>query len=243
MVALLLPIWVASVLFAVPSLQLPPAFDFRSLVGILQGPGGGGNQVGPSSNFTGPPGNLTEVNQTVTVSEALQSNQSFSILTQALQMTNSTQLLNTTENYTIFAPINSAFETLPNAVKRLFQSSSNKTNEVVRALLLYHIVPQNLTLQSFGGGGGGNQTSSLQQTNETAGGNMTRVPTLLGNLTVSLSKDQNQTLMVNDARVVAEGNASNGNIFAIDRIITPLYFLNLSIYQMGREPGGGNQSL
>ncbi|KAJ3115190.1 hypothetical protein HDU96_001036 [Phlyctochytrium bullatum] len=237
--------------FATPSLQRPlfsPYWDVFSFFTTAQSSSSGGNQT-TSSNFTGPPANLSQVNQSVSITSALQSNSSFSYLTRIIQTANASSVLNATTNHTVFAPINSAFDQLPTPVKSFFERSSNRSNELLRALIQYHIVPGQLTLQSFqssssGDGGASNKTGEAEgqggaSNNTSGGGGGVMVPTQLGNLSVILSQGPNQTLLVNDATVVAYGNASDGVVFAIDKILTPLYFLNMSIYNLPGTGGGG----
>ncbi|KAJ3098117.1 hypothetical protein HDU97_004301 [Phlyctochytrium planicorne] len=243
-------------LIGTPSLGLPAFDSFLSLVGVLQSNGTSGGGGGSNQTFSGPPGNLTEVNQTVPIAQGLQSNQSFSYLTKALQVTNATQLFNSTGgNFTVFAPVNSAFQQLPTSIQKLFERQSNRTNELIKALLLYHIVPSTVTPAQFQGSSTNSSSSNSTQSaampmhplqqggNQTSGGGEQggtggiELPSMLGNVSVVLNKDQQGTLMVNDARVLAVGNASNGVIYAIDKILTPLYLLNMSIYNLG---GGGS---
>ncbi|KAJ3279205.1 hypothetical protein HK104_001658 [Borealophlyctis nickersoniae] len=122
--------------------------------------------------------------------------------------------------YTLFAPVDSAFASLPSWVVTVLNSSMNATG----ALLAYHIHP-----------GGDITNSTFIPANATATAPLNTTTALPG-LNVSLTMDSRGDLFVNDAMVVGYENATNGQVYAINRVITPLYYLNLSIYSLPAPP-------
>ncbi|KAJ3301445.1 hypothetical protein HDU76_005749 [Blyttiomyces sp. JEL0837] len=106
---------------------------------------------------------------------------------------------------------------------------------------------QNQTQQA---GGGGNQTQQGGGEQQQMGqllplSQLTSVPSDFANISLYLGKDSQGTLQVNDAQVVNQGNASNGVIYGINRVLTPLFLLNQSIYGLNvssTATAGGNTS-
>ncbi|KAJ1558015.1 hypothetical protein HK405_014609 [Cladochytrium tenue] len=166
----------------------PGPFNFLSLLDFNQGqsntssspttPASGTSCSGTSTGlvFSGPPANLSQVNSSSSLNDALASNSSFTIFSKVLQLANLTQELNATGSgggqVTVFAPIDAAFASLPAWVRAAFEQDRQETIDLVRAIALYHIVDRQVTPSQFtssgGGGGGGAPAASVSSSTSTA---------------------------------------------------------------------------
>lgn len=128
------------------------------------------------------------------------SNESFSILTSALQSTGlDITLANLDNDYTVFAPTDAAFSKLPAG------TLENLTNEQLTNILLYHVLPGEVLADA---------AISLAQS---AGNSVT---TANGSM-ISLSF-ANSTLFANGAKIsAADVMADNGVIHVVDNVILP----------------------
>lgn len=225
------------------------------LVPRNQQPGGGGNQTG-EPNIPG--GQVLQVNQTIT--GFLQSNQSFGVLNKLLNDTTLSAALNST-NVTLFAPNDQAFNNLPSWIVQHVQNATNSSSlPALQALLLYHIhpgadfkpknftSPQNETVNTTEwsatwrsydyltsiqlGNGDGNQTENQTQTSH----NASTLSTAMKPLNLTIYTNNQSEWYVNDAQVVSVINATNGYIFELSKVVTPLYYLNTSIYNLTQAP-------
>lgn len=112
--------------------------------------------------------------------------------------------------FTVFAPVNRAFEALPDGTVDYLLQPDNK--EKLQTVLTYHVVPGNLNAKAVVGaikdGGGKAQVETVQG----------------GMLTLSLEGD---SVKITDAKgnvatvVAADLNATNGVIHVIDTVLLP----------------------
>ena len=112
--------------------------------------------------------------------------------------------------FTVFAPVNSAFASLPAGTVEMLLKPENKATLV--GILTYHVVPGNLTV------------SALEQQIK-AGNGMAKLKTVQGEmLTVKKNGDN---LMIEDAKgnmadiTITNVNQSNGVIHVIDKVLMP----------------------
>ena len=205
---------------------------------------------------TVPGGSINQFNGTV--DQFIAQNSTFSYLSKAVNMTQ-LNTTSSAGNVTFFAPNNNAITTLPPwLLQRMGGGSVGGSQDggssgnasftpAIAALLLYHIEPngtvgpQNFTT---GAGGGGNvSTSGLFSSVEAyvrylqgGGGNQTNqtsqafsIPTALYPLNLSGYANASNWF-VNDAQVVSVTQASNGYVFELSKIVTPLFYFNYTIY-------------
>ena len=128
----------------------------------------------------------------------LQASGEFKIFVQAVQATNLTQIFKTQPNITVFAPPDSAFNSLPADQLAALQ----KNIAELQKLVTYHLVNTHIT--------------SAQVLGHAA----TSIPSV-ANLPVAVSGEGGK-VTVNGANVLqADVAASNGVIFVIDRVLQP----------------------
>ncbi|TPX38398.1 hypothetical protein SeMB42_g04130 [Synchytrium endobioticum] len=146
------------------------------------------------------------------------------IFVSLLNSTGVLQTLNTTgvngTGYDVWAPTDTAFTSLPPWIQRQASyAGKNQSINLLRALLNYHAcLPAQVNLSSF------NTTTS-------------QIPTLAAGIPVQLN--YNSTInerYVNDATVLNATNTTNGGVFSIDRVLSPLYFFNTSLYNISAPP-------
>jgi uncharacterized surface protein with fasciclin (FAS1) repeats len=127
------------------------------------------------------------------------SDESFNTLATAIEAAGLTDTLSTDGPYTVFAPTDEAFESLPEGT--LEQLLEPQNQETLAQILSYHVVPQEVTSSEI-----------------TAGD----VETVAG-APVSITVDESTgEVMVNEAMVVQPDiTASNGVIHAIDQVMLP----------------------
>ncbi|TPX36739.1 hypothetical protein SmJEL517_g01282 [Synchytrium microbalum] len=159
-----------------------------------------------------------------TISDTLIASGNHSILVSLLNATGVLETLNTTgvngTGYEVYAPIDSAFLSLPSWIRKRAQHvGRNESINLLRAALIYHAsLPANVDLTNF--------TT-----------NATMVPTLASGIPMQLeSNSTSGNSYVNDAKVLNATNTTNGGLLAIDRVLSPLYFFNTSLYDIPNPP-------
>ncbi|KAJ3083060.1 hypothetical protein HK102_001278 [Quaeritorhiza haematococci] len=175
--------------------------------------------------FVDPPGGQAVLVPNVTIGEYLLNSSDHTVLRSLL---NATNILNATfannTNITLFAPTDTAFFTLPGWIQQRFRSPL--ALPVVVSTLYYHIHP------------GADVCTSNFTTQGAA--NASVPPTSLGTwnpfFNLTLYRNASGAYFANDAEVTSVVNATNGIIYYIDRVVTPLYYLNTSIYNLTQEP-------
>ncbi|MCW8981472.1 fasciclin domain-containing protein [Altibacter sp.] len=137
-------------------------------------------------------------------------NENFSTLVTALKTADLAQTFMEEGEYTVFAPTNDAFAKVPQATLDNLMKPENK--EQLQNLLKYHVVSGEWKADAV--------VKAIQENN-----NKYNVTTLQGeNLVLSLNGDK---VIVKDAKggtatvVMADVDASNGVIHAIDKVVMP----------------------
>jgi transforming growth factor-beta-induced protein len=131
-----------------------------------------------------------------TVVDQALANDNFSILVEAVVKAGLVETLNGTGPFTIFAPTNAAFEAL--FAQLGVSGISELTAEQLIPILKYHVVSGNVRSASLSEGS---------------------VPTLNGNITVSLSP--NPAINTNTMIIATDVQATNGVIHVIDKVLLP----------------------
>ncbi|MEC4982587.1 MAG: fasciclin domain-containing protein [Oscillatoria sp. PMC 1068.18] len=128
--------------------------------------------------------------------EVAKENEDLSTFTAAVEAADLGTTLSGSQNYTVFAPTNEAFEALPSGTVDALLKPENKP--LLREVLTYHVAQ-------------GKQTSS----NLRSGG----LNTVGGGVAINTSSNG---VVVNDARVTeADIEASNGVIHTVNRVLLP----------------------
>ncbi|WAL61242.1 fasciclin domain-containing protein [Thermocoleostomius sinensis] len=132
-----------------------------------------------------------------TLLETVESDGSFSTLSQAIQAAGLEQTLSEPGPYTVFAPTDEAFAALPPEVQEQLLQPENQ--DVLRQILSYHVVPGSITSPSITPG-----------EVETVAGPSVTIDDAAGQITV-------------DGANVVEPDiiASNGVVHAIDQVLLP----------------------
>ena len=137
-------------------------------------------------------------------------NENFSTLVTALRSADLAETFMEPGEYTVFAPTNDAFAKVPKATMDMLLMGENKAK--LQNLLKYHVVSGEWNAEAV--------VKAIKDNN-----NAYNVTTLAGeNLTLSLKGDK---VMVKDAKggmatvVMADVDASNGVIHAIDKVVMP----------------------
>ncbi|MBW4633375.1 MAG: fasciclin domain-containing protein [Iphinoe sp. HA4291-MV1] len=127
---------------------------------------------------------------------------SFTTLTRALQTAGLTQQMAKLGPYTVFAPTDAAFATLPKGTVEKLLKPENKQQLV--KLLSYHVLPGQVTSSQLTSG---------------------KVKTVEGSPVTVKVNSTTSTVTVNDAKVIqADIPASNGVIHIVDKVILPPKF-------------------
>lgn len=161
--------------------------------------------VTTSPNATAPnataPNSTTAINAEDIVS-VVETNPSLSTLASALEAADLKSTLEGTTPYTVFAPTDAAFEAIPAETRQQLLLPENQ--ETLRQLLLYHVVPGQVTAQQL-------QAGAV----ETAAGE-----------SVDVQVDSaTQQVRVNTANVTQPDIlAENGVVHVIDQVILPPNF-------------------
>lgn len=134
-----------------------------------------------------------------TIIDELKANGQFTTLLAALDKAQLTETLKTQPAISIFAPTDAAFAQLPEAERTRLMDPAN-VNEL-RQLLLYHVVVADVNSSQIKGTKGGVETAARTQVQLDGTGD---------------------AIKVDDATVTtADIDASNGAIFAIDKVLSP----------------------
>lgn len=151
-----------------------------------------------------------EIIESGTIVEVAVSNENFTTLVAAVKAANLVETLNSEGPFTVFAPVNSAFEKLPSGtVENLLKPENIKT---LQAVLTYHVVAGEFKAATV--------VEAIQKNN--------------GSFVIKTVQGENLTATLNDNKVIltdAKGNkstviiadvpASNGIIHAIDTVLLP----------------------
>lgn len=134
-----------------------------------------------------------------TVIETLQAQGQFSTLLTALEQAQLTETLKAQPAVSIFAPTDAAFAALPEADRTRLLDPAN-ANEL-RQLLLYHVIVADVASDQIKGRKGGVETAARTQVQLDGTGDVIKVD------------DANVTM--------ADIDAGNGAVFAIDKVLNP----------------------
>ncbi len=130
--------------------------------------------------------------------DTLKASGQFTILLKALDASNLTGVLKSPGPLTVLAPTDAAFNALPAGQLDSLLKIENAAQ--LQSLLIFHLVNAAVTPDKVKGG---------------------KVP-IRNVANVDLQFDATGPVMkVNDATVVAEGTAANGDIYALDKVLTP----------------------
>jgi uncharacterized surface protein with fasciclin (FAS1) repeats len=130
--------------------------------------------------------------------ETLKASGQFSILLKALDASNLTSLVTSTNPLTILAPTDAAFGALP--AGELDNLMKVENAQQLQSLVLFHLINAAVPASKVQGAKG-------------------PIPNVAG---AQLQFDgSGPTLMINDAHVVGQGTATNGFIYAIDKVLAP----------------------
>jgi uncharacterized surface protein with fasciclin (FAS1) repeats len=132
------------------------------------------------------------------IADTLKASGQFTILVKALDASNLTSVLKTAGPLTILAPTDAAFNALPAGQLANLLKIENAAQ--LQSLLTYHLI------------NAGVPTSKIQ-------GSKGPITTVAG--TPVQIDGTGATIMVNDASVVGHAAVSNGDIYAIDKVLTP----------------------
>ena len=134
-----------------------------------------------------------------TIIDELKANGQFTTLLAALDKAQLTETLKTQPAISIFAPTDAAFAQLPEAERTRLMDPANVND--LRQLLLYHVVVADVNSAQIKGTKGGVETAARTQVQLDGTGD---------------------AIKVDDATVTtADIDASNGAIFAIDKVLSP----------------------
>lgn len=139
---------------------------------------------------------MSEPMSSSTIVDVASNSESFDILVQALQATDLVSTLSSSENYTVFAPTDEAFEQLPEGALDYLLQPENE--DLLRQVLTYHVVPGEITASELSTGG---------------------IDALGGGLAVGVF---DSGVVINNASVTnANIQADNGIVHAINRVLVP----------------------
>lgn len=125
-----------------------------------------------------------------------QQSESFNTLVQAVQAAGLAETLSGEGPYTVFAPTDSAFESLPEGALEFLLQPENQ--DLLAQVLSYHVVPGEITASEIQPGG---------------------ISALSGGLAIGVDGSR---VIVNNASVVnADIQASNGVVHAVNRVLIP----------------------
>lgn len=131
-----------------------------------------------------------------TIVDVASGNDNFDTLVAAVQAADLADTLASEGPFTVFAPTDAAFEQLPAGVLDALLEPENQ--DLLTEVLLYHVVPDEVTSDELESGG---------------------LDTLNGGLAIAVQPDR---VVVNNASVIMpDVDASNGVIHAINRVLVP----------------------
>ncbi|KAJ3162211.1 hypothetical protein HK101_000754, partial [Irineochytrium annulatum] len=109
-----------------------------------------GQQQEGDSGGQGAPAPLSQVNEQMNIVDALQTNSSFTILNQVLDITGLRDpLMNGQRQFTVFAPTDAAFARLPEWVRAAYEQRPEAATPIIRAIMLYHIADRQVSTSDF----------------------------------------------------------------------------------------------
>jgi uncharacterized surface protein with fasciclin (FAS1) repeats len=171
---------------------------------------GGGDDKETNRSADASSGNQAAAAPTRSLGDEIAASRDLAQFGRALQAAGLADTLKGAEPYTLFAPVNAAFEAMPEAARTRLMSAEGRGE--LTELLTAHIVPGFVTARDLDG--------AIQR-----GQGRATLATVAGtNLTISREGD---AYVVSDAaggraRIVsADGEASNGVIHGIDGILVP----------------------
>jgi uncharacterized surface protein with fasciclin (FAS1) repeats len=132
------------------------------------------------------------------IADTLRASGQFTMLVKALDASNLTSVLKTAGPLTILAPTDAAFQALPPAQLASLMKIENAAQ--LQALLTYHLINAGVPLTKIQGSKGPIRT--------------------VANTDVQIDGTVSP-IRVNDAAVVGHAAVSNGDIYAIDKVLTP----------------------
>lgn len=160
------------------------------------------------------PGNDKEVvkttNEDDTIVSVAASNENFTTLVAAVKAAGLVDVLNGNGPYTVFAPVNSAFDKLPKGTVGNLLKPENKN--VLTAILTYHVVAGKFNAKDV--------VAAIKANN----GKFVIKTVQGGKLTASIS---NGKVILTDAKgntskvIITDVKASNGVVHAIDSVVMP----------------------
>jgi uncharacterized surface protein with fasciclin (FAS1) repeats len=137
--------------------------------------------------------------------ETMKSNEDFRTLVQAIEVSALADTLKGQGPFTVFAPTDEAFKSLPTGTLDGLMKDPSKLRNVVT----YHIIDHKITEDEF---------HKLTADKRTPG-----VPTMQGSSLVFKTQGTIQkTMFVNDAKTKSNIVTSNGLIYPIDRVLLPV---------------------
>lgn len=145
-----------------------------------------------------------------TIVEVALNNENFTTLVTALKAANLVETLSSAGPFTVFAPVNAAFDKLPEGVVTDLLKPENK--EILTSILTYHVVAGEFRAKDVVEAINANNGSFVITTVQ--GGKLTAT---LNNGKVNLTDEKGKISTV----IIADVNASNGVIHAIDTLVTP----------------------
>ena len=145
-----------------------------------------------------------------TIVEVALNNENFTTLVTALKAANLVETLSSAGPFTVFAPVNAAFDKLPEGVVTDLLKPENK--EILTSILTYHVVAGEFRAKDVVEAINANNGSFVITTVQ--GGKLTAT---LNNGKVNLTDEKGKISTV----IIADVNASNGVIHAIDTVVTP----------------------
>lgn len=167
-----------------------------------------------------PPGQTPPHGQVIqfdgSIQDYLSVNQSLGVLQAALKSSGILDNLNENK-VTLFAPTDEAFNSLPTWAIIPFQQNTHIVTgsaPFIQTLMLYHLNPNSTLKPSNFSSRGNNPNQNFGNQTSTS---VLSVPTYIQTLDVTAFKNDNGSWYVNDAKILAMSNCSNGYVFHISK--------------------------
>jgi uncharacterized surface protein with fasciclin (FAS1) repeats len=173
---------------------------------VLAGPAMAQPAAAPADSAAPPPAAAAAPAMSLSITpsgnivDTLKASGQFTILLKALDASNLTGVLQGAGPLTVFAPTDTAFQALPAGELDSLLKIENAPK--LQALLVYHVVNAGVPMSKIQGAKGPIATGSGQPVQIDGTGS---------------------PLHVNDADIVGSAVVSNGDIYAIDKVLTPGY--------------------
>jgi uncharacterized surface protein with fasciclin (FAS1) repeats len=151
-----------------------------------------------------------EVEEVGTIVSVAATNENFSTLVAAVKAAELVETLNSAGPFTVFAPVNTAFDKLPEGTVTTLLKPENK--EMLTSILTYHVVA-----------GEFNAAAVIKAINDNNGA--FEVKTVQGGILTASLKDAN--VILTDVKgnvstvILTDVKASNGLVHAIDTVVMP----------------------